>query len=63
MTLKSWTLEVDEEGVVQFPQELLEAYGLTPDTVLEWSINDDSSISFKKANQDDLNKASSESAS
>lgn len=57
MNSKSWTLEVDEEGVVQFPQELLDDYGLTPDTVVEWSINDDSSISFKKVNLDDLNKA------
>lgn len=57
MNSKSWILEVDEEGVVQFPQELLDDYGLTPDTVVEWSINDDSSISFKKVNLDDLNKA------
>lgn len=53
MTQTTWSLTVDEEGMLTFPPELLEATGWTDDTLLEWDVSDDGTISLKSVDQTD----------
>ena len=41
MTKYSWTLEVDEEGMVILPEELLDQLGWDDETELVWSETED----------------------
>ena len=42
------TLTVDENGILTFPNELLENTGCKVGDVLEWNPNDDGSFTFVK---------------
>jgi bifunctional DNA-binding transcriptional regulator/antitoxin component of YhaV-PrlF toxin-antitoxin module len=59
---QSWTVSVDEEGVLTFPDELLEKMGWKEDDVIEWLEEPDGSIILKKCEQpDELNDESTTS--
>jgi bifunctional DNA-binding transcriptional regulator/antitoxin component of YhaV-PrlF toxin-antitoxin module len=57
MTIKTWTLTVNDEGVVIFPEELLEHTGWNDDTLLEWHVNENGSVSLSEVKQSDLDTA------
>ena len=42
------TLTIDENGILTFPEELLEKTGWKEGDVLEWSPNDDGSFTLVK---------------
>ena len=43
-----WILEVDEEGVITLPEELLEVTGLVEGDELQWISCDDGSYKLRK---------------
>jgi bifunctional DNA-binding transcriptional regulator/antitoxin component of YhaV-PrlF toxin-antitoxin module len=43
-----WILRVDEDGVITFPDDLLEVTGWVEGDVLEWIDNQDGSFSLRK---------------
>jgi len=43
-----WNLVVSEDGVLTFPEDLLEVTGWTEGDVLQWIPNDDGSFTLKK---------------
>ena len=49
MMQKTWVVPVDDEGVISFPADLIEAMGWEEGTVLSWDIRDDGSIALKPA--------------
>ncbi len=53
MTKQSWTLEVDEEGTVTFPEDLLAVTGWKPGDTLRWIDNKDGSWNLVKADEVD----------
>ena len=48
MTIKSWSLPVDENGAVNLPEELMKLTGWTPETRLEWDVSDSGKITLRK---------------
>lgn len=49
MTQKTWVLPVDDEGVISFPADLIEAMEWEEGTVLSWAVREDGSIALKPA--------------
>lgn len=49
---KSWILEVDDEGTITFPEDMLQETGWKDGDVLEWIDNGDQTFSLRKANDD-----------
>lgn len=47
MTQTTWSLTVDENGVIEFPPELIAKTGWDDNTLLEWNVNEDGTISLK----------------
>ena len=47
---KRYIVPVDEEGVLTFPDELMDSLGWQPGDILEWIDNKDGSFSLKKQN-------------
>ena len=47
MTQTTWSLTVDEEGVLEIPPELMAKTGWNDETLLEWFINEDGTVSLK----------------
>lgn len=45
---QSWTLPVDEDGILEIPAELLERLGWEEGDVLEWDVQENGSIAIKK---------------
>jgi bifunctional DNA-binding transcriptional regulator/antitoxin component of YhaV-PrlF toxin-antitoxin module len=52
MTEQSWVLPVDEDGVITFPEELIEKMGWAEGTILEWDVREDGTISLKAASDE-----------
>ena len=50
MTQKTWVLPVDDEGVISFPADLIEAMGWEEGTVLSWAIREDGAVTLRPAN-------------
>jgi formylmethanofuran dehydrogenase subunit D len=54
---KTWTAEVfddpddPEQGILQFPDELVEQLGWKEGDTLVWSVQDDGSVVIKKADK------------
>ena len=48
MSIKSWSLPVDENGAVNLPKELMKLTGWTPETLLEWDVSDSGKITLRK---------------
>jgi bifunctional DNA-binding transcriptional regulator/antitoxin component of YhaV-PrlF toxin-antitoxin module len=44
----SWVVEVDEEGMINFPDELLNQLGWKEGDVVEWVDNEDGSFMLRK---------------
>ena len=49
---KSWILEVDDEGTITFPEDMLQETGWKDGDVLEWIDNGDQTFSLRKADDD-----------
>jgi len=49
MTQKTWVLPIDDEGVISFPADLIEAVEWKEGTVLSWAVREDGSITLKPA--------------
>tara|TARA_Y100000385_G_C12889122_1_gene549171 strand:+ start:627 stop:785 length:159 start_codon:yes stop_codon:yes gene_type:complete len=49
----TWNLEVGEDGVLTFPDDLLEITGWTEGDVLEWTDRGDGSYELKKIISDE----------
>ena len=47
MTQKTWTVPLDDEGVMTFPEELVAAMGWDEGTVLSWNVSEDGKIILK----------------
>jgi len=45
------TLTVDDDGILTFPDEMMEELGWKVDDVLEWIDNKDGSFTLRKANE------------
>jgi len=58
MTKKTWVLSVDEEGVISFPEDLMNVMGWNEGTALLWQVEPDGSIQLKSDDHlnDDLSK-------
>ena len=48
----TWNLEVGEDGLLTFPQELLDQLGWGEDTDLVWTIDEFGGITLERAPQD-----------
>ena len=48
MAKKTWVLPVDEEGVISFPEDLMNAMGWNEGTSLLWQVAPDGSIQLKR---------------
>jgi bifunctional DNA-binding transcriptional regulator/antitoxin component of YhaV-PrlF toxin-antitoxin module len=51
MTNKSWTLTVDDDGVITFPEDLLEVTGWREGDTLRWIDNKDGSWNLVKVDK------------
>jgi bifunctional DNA-binding transcriptional regulator/antitoxin component of YhaV-PrlF toxin-antitoxin module len=47
-----WNLLIDEDGIITFPDDLLEQTGWIEGDVLEWIENNDGSFTLKKLDAD-----------
>jgi len=47
MAKRTWTVPIDEEGIISFPDDLLEALGWEEGTVLSWDVKDDGVVVLK----------------
>jgi hypothetical protein len=58
MAKKTWVLSVDEEGVISFPEDLMNVMGWSEGTALLWQVDPDGSIQLKSDGHlnDDLGK-------
>lgn len=63
MTSKKWTLTVDSEGLITFPEDLLKVTGWDEDTLLEWDVSPEGEISLTKVEQSDSDIAPPENES
>jgi len=52
MAEQSWVLPVDEDGVITFPEDLIEKMGWSEGTVLQWDVREDGSISLTAASDE-----------
>jgi len=53
MAEQNWVLPVDEDGVITFPEDLIEKMGWSEGTVLQWDVREDGSISLTAASDED----------
>ena len=63
MTSKKWTLTVDSEGLITFPEDLLKVTGWDEDTLLEWDVSSKGEILLTKVEQSDSDTAPPENES
>ena len=63
MTSKKWTLTVDSEGLITFPEDLLKVTGWDEDTLLEWDVSPEGEILLTKVEQSDSDTAPPENES
>lgn len=47
MTKKTWTVPIDDDGVIIFPDDLIDEMGWEEGTVLSWSVNDVGEVILK----------------
>lgn len=47
MTKRTWTVPIDDEGVIVFPDDLVEEMGWKEGTVLSWDVNNAGEITLK----------------
>jgi bifunctional DNA-binding transcriptional regulator/antitoxin component of YhaV-PrlF toxin-antitoxin module len=52
MTEQKWVLPVDDDGVITFPEDLIEQMGWSEGTVLQWDVREDGSISLTAASDE-----------
>tara|TARA_B100002019_G_C20907632_1_gene421211 strand:- start:44 stop:226 length:183 start_codon:yes stop_codon:yes gene_type:complete len=57
MTSKTWTVPIDPEGNITFPEDLVKAMDWEDGTILLWDIQDDGSISLRAQPPSDSDKA------
>ena len=60
MTAKTWTIPVDSQGVVSFPEELIKVMGWTDGTVLKWEHTPEGTIKLVAQDSVDLDTTSPE---
>jgi len=60
MNDKTWTVPINSDGIVSFPEELIKAMEWDKDTILVWDVRDDGSISLRALNEGGQCKASPE---
>ena len=60
MAAKTWTIPVDSEGRMSFPEELMKVMGWEAGTVLKWDYTPEGTIKLKIAGDSDLNTTSPE---
>lgn len=53
MAEQNWVLPVDDDGVITFPEDLIEKMGWSEGTVLKWDVKEDGSISLTAASDAD----------
>lgn len=52
MTEKTWTIPVDDDGMLTFPEDLVELMGWDEGTILSWDVRDDGCVYLTKAPDD-----------
>lgn len=63
MTAKSWTIPMNSEGQINFPEELLKEMGWEEGTVLAWDYTPEGTIKLSAINSDSPDTALLESES
>jgi len=53
MAEQKWVVPVDEDGMITFPEELIDKMGWSEGTVLQWDIREDGAISLTAASDED----------
>ena len=53
MAAKTWTIPVDSEGCLSFPEELMKVMGWEEETVLEWDYTPEGTIKLKTVSDSD----------
>ena len=54
MAAKTWSIPVDSEGSLSFPEELMKVMGWEEGTVLEWDYTPEGTIKLKTVSDSDL---------
>jgi len=54
MAAKKWTIPVDSEGRMSFPEELMKVLGWDEGTLLEWDYTPEGTIKLKTVSDADL---------
>jgi len=49
MSEQKWIVPVDDDGLITFPEDLVEKMGWSEGTVLQWDVKEDGSISLTAA--------------
>ena len=52
MTRKTWSIPIDSEGNIIFPEDLMKVMGWTEDTVLSWDLDENGAIKLKAVTDD-----------
>lgn len=47
--IMTWTTTVDDDGIITFPDDLMEKLGWKEGDILEWINNEDGSFTLKKS--------------
>jgi len=53
MAEQKWVVPVDEDGMITFPEELIDKMGWSEGTVLQWDIREDGAIALTAASDED----------
>ncbi len=62
MTSKTWSIPIDSDGMLSFPEDLIKEMGWKDGTILSWDYDENGTIKLK-AKTDDLDTTSPESSS
>ena len=63
MTSKTWSLPIDLEGNISFPEDLVKVMGWDEGTVLSWDVDKSGTIKVRAVTDDSSDTTSPESES
>ena len=63
MTSKTWTVPIDSEGNMSFPEDLVKVMGWSEGTVLSWDFDESGTIKLRAVTDDSSDTTSPESKS
>ena len=63
MTSKTWSVPIDSEGNMSFPEDLVKVMGWSDGTVLSWDFDESGTIKLRAVTDDSSDTTSPESES